>query len=220
MIFTAETIGPQLDRLRQAYPNLAVTCSSPTEVRLHGQIQVYMTANDFTVRNLYVIDIVIPLNSHALPTVFDAGRQIKSTYPHRYQSGELCLATETQMRVHFVEGFDLVCWMENYVEPYFFSYEYYKRYQVFPFGDRAHGYRGILQTYQDFFETKTEHAAYALIEYLANHPYRGHICCPCGSGEKIRNCHGVIMLRFYDNARLMEIVKNDFVQCQYERRNP
>ena len=219
MIFTTKTIGPQLDRLCQVYPDLEVTRSGPTEVRLHGQIQVYLTANDFTVRNLYVIDIVIPLNSNDLPTVYDAGHQIKSIYPHRYQSGELCLATDTQMRIHFVDGFDLVCWMESYVEPYFFSYEYYKRYQVFPFGDRAHGCRGILQTYQDIFETKTEHAAYALIEYLDSHPYRGHLCCPCGSGQKIRNCHGVTMLRFYENPSLMEIIRNDLLQCQNERRN-
>lgn len=219
MIFTTETISPQLNHLLQTYPELTVTHLDSKEVRLQGQIHIYRTANDFTVNNLYVISIIVPLNSNELPKIFDIAHQIRTTYPHRYPSGELCLATDTQMRIHFINGFNLVCWMENYVEPYFFSYEYYKRYQIFPFGDRAHGYRGILQTYQDLLKTKTEISAYNLIEYLANHPYRGHLYCPCGSERKIRNCHGTVLLQFYKNHHLMEIVKDDFIQCKNERGN-
>ena len=219
MIFSSDTIGPQISHLCQAYPGLAEIYSNQTEIRLHGPIQVHLTANDYTVRNTYVIDVVIPLNSTKLPYIIDTGHQIKVTYPHCYQNGELCLATDTQMRIQFVDNFDLVQWMRDYVETYFFSYEYYQRYKVFPFGDRAHGHRGILQTYQEIFGVANENAAYKMMKHIDKYSYRGHHPCPCGSENKIRNCHGMAMMRFYKDLRLKEILKNDLQFCDAEMRS-
>ena len=38
--------------------------------------------------------------------------------------------------------------MENIVEPYYYSYEYFSRFGEFPYGDRGHDLVGVIETYQ------------------------------------------------------------------------
>lgn len=219
MIFTPETVKPQLARLLQEYPELRVMCENQKLIKLYGSVLVHRTANDVTIHKLYELEIVIPLYSDELPYVIDINKLIKTNYPHRYSDGRLCLATDTEIRIRFLEGFDLLTWMLDYVEVYYFSYEYFQRYGVFPFGDRSHGCRGIIQTYQDNFKTENEYAAYKIMKHIVQHPYRGHHMCPCGSGDKIRDCHGPLMRRFYDDHRLARILAADLQICESEKRS-
>ena len=39
--------------------------------------------------------------------------------------------------------------------------------------------------------------------FVIRFPYRGHLLCPCGSGEKIRNCHGNVLRKVMD-AKLQD----------------
>lgn len=209
MIFTVETITPQITHLLQEYPGLAVVQSDSQMVRLHGHILVYRIYNDFTLRRTYTLDVVIPIGSDELPFVIDTGKHIMQDYHHYYPNGKLCLATDSQIRIRFIEGFDLVAWMSEFVEVYYFSYEYYKRFGIFPFGERAHDLLGIIQTYQDFLLARDEAEAYKLMHFIKSQVYRGHKPCPCGSGKLLRNCHGKAMLIFYKDTRIKKILIND-----------
>ena len=53
------------------------------------------------------------------PIIFDAGNAIDSNYSHQYKDGSLCLETDAAVRIRFIDGFDLVSWMQEFVEPYF-----------------------------------------------------------------------------------------------------
>lgn len=209
MIFTVETVMPQIEQLLHEYPDLVVVQSDFQMVRLHGHILVFRNYNDFTLRKTYTLDVVIPIDSDELPFVIDIDRQINQNYHHYYLNGKLCLATDTQIRIRFINGFDLIAWMSEFVELYYFSYEYYERFGIFPFGERAHGSLGIIQTYQDFLMAKDEVETYKLMHFIKNQVYRGHHPCPCGSGKSLRNCHGQAMLRFYKDALIKKIMTDD-----------
>lgn len=209
MIFTTKTIKTQIAQLLHEYPDLVVVQSDSQMVRLHGHILVFRTYNDFTLRKTYTLDVVIPIGSDELPSIIDTDRQIKQDYHHYYSNGKLCLATDSQIRIRFIDGFDLVTWMSEFVEVYYFSYEYYARFGIFPFGERAHGSWGIIQTYQDFLRAKDEVETYKLMHFIKNHMYRGHHPCPCGSGKSLRNCHGQAMLSFYKDVRIKKIMIDD-----------
>ena len=140
---------------------------------------------------------------------------IDSDYPHRYSDGSLCLETSTTIRLRFVDGFDLVAWMDEFVEPYFFSYEYYDRYGSFPFGERPHGLNGVIHTYQELFHTDDLEKACLLLRYVAESTYRGHAPCPCGSGERLRKCHGQYLQPFMMNPKKKAIALSDL---QYLRK--
>lgn len=212
MIFTLESLEPQLKLLMHEYPGLSVIEICENQVILRGNILVFREHNEFVLKKNYAIEICIPLKSDKLPFVIDFGKQIEKEYQHYYPDCKLCLETDSCIRIRFIDGFDLVVWMAEYVEIYYFSYEYYKRFGVFPFGERKHGFLGIIQTYKDLFNAKDEAEAHTLMLFIINNSYRGHHPCPCSSGEKIRNCHGIHMLPFYRDMRKRQILHND-INC-------
>jgi len=209
MIFTLDTIKPQIAHLLHEYPDLAVVQSDSQLLRLHGRILVHREFNDYTLHKTYILDILIPIGTDELPTAIDTDRQVRQDYHHYYQDGRLCLATDSQIRIRFVDGFDLAAWVSEFVEVYYFSYEYYERFGIFPFGERNHGWHGIIQTYQDLLMTKNCVDTYKLMNFIKNHVYRGHHYCPCGSGNLLRKCHGQKMLRFYKDERIRKIMIDD-----------
>lgn len=217
MIYSEETLEPQIAQLLIDYPNLVVVQSTQHFVRLYGSILVYRSYNGYTLHKTYALEIVIPIGSDDLPFVIDVGRQISQTYKHYYpQNGKLCLETDSRIRIRFISGFDLSVWMREFVESYYFSYEYYERYNEFPFGERSHGQLGILQTYMDLLKTKDAAEAYRLISYINDQAYRGHNLCPCNSNLKLRNCHGQYILPFYIDIRMRMILKNDLLSINQE----
>ena len=120
-----------------------------TQIVLVGPILVNRSSKGFQVCKEYTVKIVIPLESEELPYVLDTGNHIDSNYPHRYLSGKLCLETDGNVKIRFIDGFSLEAWMTEYVEPYYFSYEFFQRYGEFPFGERGHGWDGIIQAYSE-----------------------------------------------------------------------
>ena len=116
----------------------------------------------------YPIDVDL---SDFPPKVKEVGNKIRSSYPHRYDSGELCLEVPSRMK-------------------YFFSYEFFKRYGRYPFGERSHGESGILEYYTELFHLSSKQQTKGFLEQVIRmRSYRGHHLCPCGSGQKIRDCH-------------------------------
>ena len=216
----------QVQRLLTAYPKLNVVKSDPTIIQLCGSIEIYRSACNYTLQKEYPIEIIIPLDNDKLPTVIETNNMIDSDYPHRYSDGSLCLETSTTIRLRFVDGFDLVAWMDEFVEPYFFSYEYYDRYGSFPFGERPHGLNGVIHTYQELFHTDDLEKACLLLRYAAESAYRGHAPCPCGSGERLRKCHGQYLQPFMMNPKKkaialldLQYLRKELTAIEHPRRN-
>lgn len=152
MIFTKEIVQQQVEDLLNLQHGLHIKAESEEQIELSGEIFVHCESKGYTLSDSYAVQIVIPLNSDKLPFVIDRGNRIAEDYPHRYKNGELCLETDTSIRIRFSDGFSLTLWMQEFVEPYYFSYEFYRRYGEFPFGERGHGLQGIVETYQDLFQ--------------------------------------------------------------------
>ena len=210
MIFTKGTAQEQIDMLLLHYKELKISAKTDDLYTLQGWILVNRVFNDFTVCKRYEVEINIPIESDRLPYIRELSGAIDKRYPHRYISGELCLETDANIRIRFLDGFNLLQWMEEYVELYFFSYEYYKVYGIFPFGERGHGIQGVLETYGEIFGEKDPKKILSMMQFVLFKGYRGHLMCPCGSGRKLRNCHGGIILKFMDDIRLKNMLQNDF----------
>ena len=174
MIFSKEVAVQQVANLLHRYNGLYVNSMSEEKISLMGSITVNMSSLGFTLYKTYRVEIIIPLDSDELPYVLDVGNQIDGSYPHRYVDGKLCLETDTNIRIRFIDGFSLETWMSEYVETYFFSYEFYQRYGEFPFGERGHGWDGIIQTYSDFFNEADGAKTIKIMASISNGKYRGH----------------------------------------------
>ena len=210
MIFYKESALQQVNSLLQIYDKLHIEKESNEEIILSGEILVNRTLLSYHVYNAYEIKIHIPLKSDELPYIFDAGNAIDSNYSHQYKDGSLCLETDAAVRIRFIDGFDLVSWMQEFVEPYFFSYEYYQRFGCFPFGERSHGIEAVLQSFGDVFQETDNTKVCKILKFIYRDRYRGHLPCPCGSGKKMRACHGDSIKPFFVDDGLKKIVEDLF----------
>ena len=57
-------------------------------------------------------------------------------------------------------------------------------------GGRSHFGQGILEFYAEWLDIPLDSNLVGFMKLLArkNHP-KGHEICPCGSGQRLRNCH-------------------------------
>lgn len=203
-----------MKELLDGYEGIAIINVNAESTEISGEIHIHRSIKQYVSCGTYSLSVFVPSDQKKLPYVIDHGG-IDAEYPHRYPDGKLCLATDIDMVVAFDQDPSLVTWMRNFVEPYYATYEYYRRYGEFPEGDRAHDVDGIVQSYMDLFSTDGRQAV-SLLDMIVNDTYRGHHPCPCGSGRRIRNCHGNMILKFKNSSMLLEQAKKDY-QMMYMR---
>lgn len=61
--------------------------------------------------------------------------------------------------------------------------------QTWPFGQWAHGAKGIFQFYRKLLRTSDLRVMTTYLEYLAAKKVKGHWPCPCRNGKKLCDCH-------------------------------
>ena len=142
----------------------------------------------------FEIEMLIPgIYPADLPKVRETGGKIDSDYHHVFTDGTLCLAVPIEMRRKFGQEPSLLGFVNRLVVPYFYGYCYWKEYGEHPFGEQKHGGEGIVQYYIEKMNLNDEVSALSFICFLYEYGYRGHHECPCGSGRKIRKCHGPVL---------------------------
>src|SRR5690606_4072799 len=85
---------------------------------------------------------------------------------------------------------------------------HWEQHGALPFGELAHGYKGIREYYQDAFNTDDVQVVLALLRVLADGAYRGHLRCPCGSKRALRKCHGASLLALQQNQSKERFIKD------------
>jgi hypothetical protein len=58
-----------------------------------------------------------------------------------------------------------------------------------PFGQWAHGTKGIFQFYRELLQTPDLRVITTYLDYLSAKKLKGHWPCPCRGGQKLRDCH-------------------------------
>ena len=128
-----------------------------------------------------------------LPRITETGGKIDNDYEHVFTNGTLCLGVPVEMRMIFSQEPTLLGFVNRLVVPYLYGYCYWKKYSVHPFGELKPGGEGIVQYYKEKLSLVDESTALACIQFLAEHGYRRHERCPCGSGRKVLKCHGTTL---------------------------
>lgn len=81
--------------------------------------------------------------------------------------------------------------MIEYVEPYYFSYEFFQRYGEFPFGERGHDWEGIIQTYSDYFNEPDVVKTIKLMAFISGQKYAAMYCVHVDQAKSF----GFVMVR-------------------------
>jgi len=181
--------------------------------KFKGILEVNHIYNDEHIISSKKVTIFVPENYPInIPTVKIPLDSNLKEFNHMYLNGRICLGTPLEQRIFFSEGNTLNQWINEFVIPYLFSFEYFKKYNIYLFGGYSHKY-GRVENYCDLFNIVDPKAALNFIRYiLSNKIYRGHALCPCGSGRPIRNCHKDVLLKWmqpkYKNILKIERKEN------------
>lgn len=126
---------------------------------------------------------------HDIPQIYVLGNRLDKC-EHRQLDGELCLEAESNLKIFLRKNPTLKEFLVEFLTPFLVGFLYYEEYGEYLFGERQHGNAGIIEMYQERFETKNINTILRLLEIIAQKKYRGHMLCPCNSKKRIRKCHG------------------------------
>lgn len=193
-------IEDEVFEVRQKFPYLIFQKKDEGYI-LYGTI--FIENND--IKDKYEIEISIPSDyPNKIPTVQEVEGKIPKKF-HRNPDGTLCLETPLRIYKNFRKCETLKNFIDSLIVPYLYSFSYYKQYGKLPFGEHRHGAEGILEDYKNEFGVTENFKALKLLKILAEDNCRGHHLCPCGSGEKLRNCH-------IKNILLIKELKYNFLE--------
>lgn len=182
---------------------------------ISGILHIEVICKDEYIKDSF--EVKIKNLKSSVPFVFETSKKINKKYHHLYSDYRLCLATDLEqelyLKTHTIEE-----WIEEYVIKYFISYIFYQRYKVFPFDEHSHGSNGVYEYLQKYFGVDNVNKAKGIFEYVCTQKYRGHRECPCGSRQKIRNCHGKV-IRDTINSNVLEILKDNYRRINDVGRN-
>lgn len=169
----------------------------------------------------YVIRIEIPADYPLhLPIVFEESKAIPPQYEHYYADNSLCLGVTYELMDKLaINNNSFRYFFDEYIIGYFYSVSYYNKYGCFPFGERAHGTKGIIAYYYEKFKVTTTQQIIYILGAVYNENYRGHLDCPCGSHIKGRRCHGTQILELIKSGRKNLIASDLYEIIQYQREN-
>ena len=206
-----DIIRKQIRELRETHKGLTNISYEKRRTIIRGSLSFEASPAGFPViTDCFDIKLVIPSTyPEVLPVVRETGGRIDQSYEHLNQDGTLCLATPIEKRLFFLEQQSLLGFVNHLIVPYLYGYCYWKKYGKHPFGERAHGVEGIIEYYRDDLGLGSHLNILAMLAFLFEYGYRGHLPCPCKSGLKVRECHNEILLQLHRHHSKYTL-KNDF----------
>jgi hypothetical protein len=124
-----------------------------------------------------------------IPSVKEIGGRISPAF-HKLSDGSLCLGSPARLLLVLAESPSLLRFVEHCVIPYLYGHSYFKRNGVMPFGDLAHGARGLREDLMAIFRTNLDNA---IPDFLRLGSMKKRIAnkesCPCGGGRRLGRCH-------------------------------
>lgn len=181
------TLDQQVEELMKYQPNLIL--SENNEKLILKGLYHYDLNYDGT-RYINTKEIVIHIYKnfpHSAIKLYV--KDLPSDMEHINPDGSVCLAAYTEIRSFLRLKPTVLDFINKFFHSFFYSLEWFERYKQYPFGERSHGRVGMLEYYLEKWNVDEElFKKFALL--LFKEKYRGHLECLCGSGLKIRKCHG------------------------------
>lgn len=195
MIEATDVIDEQFASAVQKFSGLNLERKGNGSALINGELHYSATYEGEYIEDKYIVELKIPTEyPNKIPEVREMGGRIPPKF-HHLENGSLCLGAPLQIKMKFRENPTLHGFIEDQVIPYLYSYSYFETHGKMPFGELAHGGKGIVSYYQQLFKLKSEVAILGFLRILVDDDYRGHNDCPCRSWNNLRTCHGKLLLK-------------------------
>lgn len=191
-------------------------------VVVHGTYEIAIPDSNEQIE--YRICVLLPNRYPKQPPVLfcnDPKLPIGNIDRHIMDDGSACLGVYADVMSRWSMKPDIVNFLENFAAPFLVWQAYYDAHQKPPsWGQRSHFSEGIIQYYAELFGMNKRQSIVEFMKLLArkNLP-KGHERCPCGSGERLRNCHRQLLYSTREKIAweyvikdLQAVLKNDQVK--------
>jgi len=149
----------------------------------------------------YRIKIHVPWNFPLFPPmIWETSGKIPTdgTFEHFFHDldNALCLGANCDLFSLLEQNPTIAEFVDRVLPSYLYAAKYFHRYGTAPqYGERPHGIEGTIQAYKERYNAQDDGLLVELLSILVGIKlYRGHMSCPCGSGRKLRDCHGKQLL--------------------------
>jgi hypothetical protein len=171
----------------------------------------YVVRDGNVVLDRYQVEIRFPSNyPKATPVVEEIGGRIPRTLDrHINDDGTACLLVPEEWLLASDQSFR--AFLAGPMKNFFLGQFLVEAGEPWPFGQRSHGYEGLLEAYMELLGINNSARVVAYFDCLRRKELKGHFECPCGSRKRLRNCH---------RAELQELAKripSQVAQQAYER---
>jgi len=140
----------------------------------------------------YSVELQLARNHPAgLPVVRETGDRIPRHIDRHILAadGTACVLLPDERWRLWPIGSPLVKYLTGPLHSFFLAQTTVEEGQPWPFGQWAHGAKGIFQFYRDLLKTSDLRLITNYLDYLAAKKVKGHWACPCKNGRKLRDCH-------------------------------
>ena len=140
----------------------------------------------------YHVRILVPDRyPEAAPIVFELDERIPRTKDrHVNTSGGDCCLTVWEPWLVTAPDTSFRGFLGGPMHEFFLSQHLFDITGEWRFGGRPHGVPGIVEACAELLDIPVDHdAVFAYLKSLSKMRLKGHWLCPCGSGQRIRNCH-------------------------------
>jgi hypothetical protein len=200
--------------LHQFYRGLVLDETDAASWKIRGELRLSASYNGNTIRDRFHIEIQIPPDyPESVPSVWETEGRIPDSF-HKYSNKSLCLGSPLNVKIKFRENPMLLWFVEELLIHYLFGFCSYERTGVMPFGELTHE-KGMLESYKELFRLQTDIQTLQMLKLIAEGKYKGHLECPCGSGKRMRHCHGPQLIEisgFQQQSQFYE----DYLKCILE----
>lgn len=175
------------NELADAYPTLHVVVAGE-DVTLKGS---YPVRDGAEVLDWYSVEVTLaPNHPAALPKVQEVGGRIPWLLDrHVLPDGSACVVLPDAYWLSNAPGkVSVLEFLSGPMRDYYLGQSLVELGEPWPQGEWAHGTKGIVQHYSAFFGVGRVASICGLL-LGATKLTKGHLPCPCGSGERYRNCH-------------------------------
>lgn len=204
------SIEQQIAEVLNVYNKLKCNKIQKGIYRIYGELEFKVSSPEI-MRGKYQIEIIVTKKfPNKLPIVKEIGENIPKDF-HKNSDEILCLGVETEIKIFLQNNPNLLCFINSFVIPYFYSFKVWQKTGKIPFGERSHAIKGIVEYYKEYLLLNNVQSILNILRYVCttsklNQNHR----CPCGSGENINKCYHYSQIK-----ELFKINVNYDYKCLY-----
>ncbi|MBD3337581.1 MAG: hypothetical protein GF353_00640 [Candidatus Lokiarchaeota archaeon] len=182
-----ETLKKQL---MTDYPSLHVVEDHSLTI-IRGSLFIYDSTRTREL-DRYSIEIIIPKDyTRQLPLVREIGGRLPKILDRHFipPTDIACLFFPDERYKYYPPGSTIIDFIRGPVESFFRSQTYFDLNGKWPYGERGHGLKGLIEFYSELLGTNDIIVIKKFLKYLSKEKIKGSWKCYCGSYKRLQDCH-------------------------------